>query len=107
MEKNKMTAVEWLVEQLRQLAHNPNTHIGMGDIRVTQGYLDQLEEQAKEIEEDGKHQAYLYGHKVGFMKAKKPTPIVENKTKNCKKEYNGKGRQAPQPPLHSKKRTEK
>lgn len=36
---------------------------------------------------------------------KNPTPIVENKTKNCKKEYNGKGRQAPPPPLHSKTRT--
>jgi len=35
----------------------------------------------------------------------KPTPIVENKTKNCKKEYNGKGRQAAPPPLHSKTRT--
>ena len=45
----KQTAAEWLVEQLRQLAHNPNTHIGMGDIRVTQGHLDQLEEQAKEM----------------------------------------------------------
>ena len=33
---------------------------------------------------------------------KNPTPIVENTRKNCRKEYSGKGRQAPPPPLHSK-----
>jgi hypothetical protein len=27
-------------------------------------------EQAKVMEEDGKHESYLYGHKVGFTKAK-------------------------------------
>lgn len=46
----QQTAVEWLIEQLRQLAHNPSTHLGMGDIRVTQGMLDDFEEQAKELE---------------------------------------------------------
>lgn len=53
---NKQTAVEWLIDQLRQLAHNQSTHLGMGDIRVTQGMLDDFEEQAKEIE---KHQQDL------------------------------------------------
>ena len=48
---NKMvTAVEWLVEQLRQLAFNQKTHLGMGDVRVTQGLLDDLLEQAKAME---------------------------------------------------------
>lgn len=52
----KQTAVEFLAEQLRQLAHNPNTHLGMGDIRVTQGTIDELEQQAKEMEkENQKH----------------------------------------------------
>ena len=46
---NKISAVEWLIEQLRMLAHNPKTHLGMGDIRVTQGYIDEIEEQAKQI----------------------------------------------------------
>lgn len=41
----KQTVVNWVIEQLRQLAHNPKTHLGMGDVRVTQGYLDDLEEQ--------------------------------------------------------------
>jgi hypothetical protein len=50
--ENKQTAVKWLVEQLRQLAHNPKTHIAMGDIRVTQGLLDELEEQAKPMEKE-------------------------------------------------------
>ena len=67
--------------------------------------IEEVIEPFIQMEEDEKHKAYLYGHKVGFMKAKKPIPIVENKTKNCKKEYNGKGRQAPPPPLHSKTRT--
>ena len=35
----------------------------------------------------------------------KSTPIIEGKTKSNKKEYSGKGRQAPVPTLHSKKRT--
>lgn len=50
---NKMvTAVEWLVEQLRQLAFNQKTHLGMGDVRVTQGLLDDLLEQAKAMEKE-------------------------------------------------------
>lgn len=48
----QQTAVSWVIEQLRQLAHNPKTHLGMGDIRVTQGYLDEIEEQAKQMEEE-------------------------------------------------------
>jgi len=46
----KQTAVEWLINELRQLAHDPSTHIGMGDIRITQGMIDELEEQAKKME---------------------------------------------------------
>ena len=92
-----MTAVEWLVDQMRQRKEQGLT-LSFYD-------LEMFAEKAKAMEEDEAHKAYLYGHEVGFMKAKKPTPIVENKTKNCKKEYNGKGRQAPPPPLHSKTRT--
>ena len=96
LNQNKMTAVEFLEKELfEKFAWR------LSDVIL----FDELIAKAKEMEEDGKHKAYLYGHKVGFMKAKKPTPIVENKTKNCKKEYNGKGRQAPPPPLHSKTRT--
>ena len=52
MQNKQQSAVKWLVEQLRQLAHNPKTHIAMGDIRVTQGLLDELEEQAKAMEKE-------------------------------------------------------
>ena len=48
----QITAVEWLVEQLRQLAQNQKTHLGMGDIRVTQGHLDELEDQTKAMEKE-------------------------------------------------------
>jgi hypothetical protein len=46
----KQTAVEWLFEQLRQFAFDPNHHLGLGDIRLTQGQIDELQEQAKEME---------------------------------------------------------
>ena len=45
----QQTAVSQLIEQLRQLAHNPKTHLGMGDIRVTQGYLDELEQGLNQV----------------------------------------------------------
>ena len=56
-----MTAIELLIEQLRQLALNPNSHLGMGDIRVTQGHLDELEEQAKQMEKQQIINAVDYG----------------------------------------------
>ena len=62
--ENKQTAVEWLVEQLRQLAFNPKTHLGMGDIRVTQGLLDELSEQAKQIEKEQIINAFGIGCQV-------------------------------------------
>jgi hypothetical protein len=43
------TSIGWLIEELRQLAHNDKHHLGMGDIRITQGMLDDFYEQAKEI----------------------------------------------------------
>ena len=61
-----MTSIEWLIEQLRQLAHNPNAHLGMGDIRVTQGHLDELEEQAKQIENQQIIDAYDDGQTDGY-----------------------------------------
>jgi hypothetical protein len=45
----KQTSIEWLIEQLRQLAHNDKHHLGMGDIRITQGMLDDFYEQAKQM----------------------------------------------------------
>ena len=46
------TAVEWLVDELRKLAHDKSHHLGIGDIRISQGHLDELEEQAKEMENE-------------------------------------------------------
>jgi hypothetical protein len=53
------TAVSWVIEQLCHLAHNPKTHLGMGDVRVTQGYLDELKEQAKQMEREQMEKAYI------------------------------------------------
>ena len=48
----QQTAVEWLIEQLRSLSHSLEAHLGMGDIRVTQGMLDELEEKALQMEKE-------------------------------------------------------
>jgi hypothetical protein len=45
----KQTAIEWLEKQLRDLSFNKNTHLGLGDIRVTQGFIDEIVEKAKEM----------------------------------------------------------
>jgi len=55
------TAVEWLIDEIRKLSHNENHHLGMGDIRISQGMLDELEEQAKEKELDKLKEAYSMG----------------------------------------------
>ena len=55
----EQTAVEWLVSEIRKLAHNDKHHLGMGDVRITQGMLDELEEQAKEKEKERMLECYL------------------------------------------------
>jgi len=62
----KQTATEWLFEQLRNLAHNSNAHLGMGDIRVTQGYIDEIEEQAKAMEKEQIISVYWDAYKEGL-----------------------------------------
>ena len=52
MTMSQQTAVGYIISQLRQLAFNKNTHLGMGDVRVTQGLIDELEEQGKQIEKE-------------------------------------------------------
>lgn len=59
-----MTAVEFYAEGLENLQHNPLEKNGYDNAK------QRLLEQAKAMEEDGKHESYLYGHKVGFTKAK-------------------------------------
>jgi hypothetical protein len=60
----KQLAVEWLIEQINP--YGVSVH-------------NDLFEQAKAMEEDGRHASYLYGHKVGFTKAKE---IEEEQKKN-------------------------
>jgi hypothetical protein len=55
------TAVEWLVDQMRQRKEQGLT-LSFYD-------LEMFAEKAKEMEEDGKHESYLYGQKVGYTKA--------------------------------------
>ena len=48
----KQTAVEWLMEQLKALAFDESHHLGMGDIRITQGQIETLERKAKAMERE-------------------------------------------------------
>jgi hypothetical protein len=65
----KQLAVEWLIDELYKQG------ISL--------YTPELIEQAKAMEEDGRHASYLYGHKVGFTKAKEIE--AEQKTNNQSK----------------------
>ena len=67
----QQTAIEWLVDQLKEFAFIPEHHIGMGDIRVSQGYLDELAEQAKQMEKeqivDAHGNRYVYKDEIGIV----------------------------------------
>ena len=54
----QQTAVEWLIDQLRQLSHSLEAHLGTGDIRVTQGMIDDFEEKAKQMEKEQAERMY-------------------------------------------------
>jgi hypothetical protein len=56
------TAVEFFIKELRQLALKESHHLGMGDIRMTQGMIDDFEEKYKQI---GKQQI-IDSHHHGF-----------------------------------------
>jgi hypothetical protein len=60
MKEKELSAVEWL--RIRLIP----TLCDEEDIK----HNIKCWEQAKVIEEDAKHQSYLYGHEVGFTKAK-------------------------------------
>ena len=72
-----MTAVEQLVSNIRALAYDKRHHLGMGDIRITQGLLDELEEQAKEIEKKIIAQAFEDGD-YNYFYSKKTDKEFEN-----------------------------
>ena len=48
----EQTAVEFFIKELRQLALKESHHLGMGDIRITQGMLDDFEEKYKQMEKE-------------------------------------------------------
>ena len=60
--EKQLTAVEWLVDQMKQRKEQGLT-LSFYDLEMFASY-------AKAMEEDEAHKAYLYGHEVGFMKAK-------------------------------------
>jgi hypothetical protein len=67
----EQTAVEWLVEQLRQLAFDQNHHLGLGDIRLTLGQLDELEEQANAMHKEQIVKAHIEGQPIYSCQSEK------------------------------------
>ena len=55
------TAVEWLESEMQKVVYIAKSN------KVK---FNELIEQAKVMEEDARHASYLYGHTVGFTKAK-------------------------------------
>jgi hypothetical protein len=62
----KQTAVEWLVDQLRQLALDQDHPLGLGGIRLTLGHLDELTQQAKAMEKEQMNEIHLDGIEQGY-----------------------------------------
>jgi len=54
------TAMMHLIEELRMLAFSKN-HLGLGDIRLTQGHIDEIEEHYLKKEKEQIMQAYNEG----------------------------------------------
>ena len=52
--------MHWLEKELRSLAFDENHHLGMGDIRITQGMLNDLFNRGKEMEREQIKKAVTY-----------------------------------------------
>jgi hypothetical protein len=57
----EQTATEWVIEQIRSLALTPDTHLGMGDVKVTQKFLDELMEKANQLHRDQVMRSFIDG----------------------------------------------
>jgi len=58
------TAMMHLIEELRMLAFSKN-HLGLGDIRLTQGYIDEIEEHYLKKEKQQIVNSYDYQRCIG------------------------------------------
>ena len=68
-------AVEWFANRI--------SHGGL----VSKKQFNELLEQAKAIEEDGKHESYLYGHEVGYKKAEEKQ--IEQRKEDFREGWHG------------------
>lgn len=57
----EQTATEWVIEQIRSLVRNPEAHLGMGDVKVTQRFLDGLVEKANELHREQIMRSFIDG----------------------------------------------
>ena len=60
------TAMQELIEYLRRLAFS-KCHLGIGDIMLTQGHIDELEEKYIEKEKEQIIKAYKDNHDLGHI----------------------------------------
>ena len=54
-------AAEWVIDHIRSLANNSDTHLGIGDVKVTQKFLDGLLEKARDINREQIIHSFLDG----------------------------------------------
>ena len=57
----KKTAVQFFESELRKLAFDKNHHLELGDIRITQGMIDELSQRMQEMEKEQIMNAYKEG----------------------------------------------
>ena len=62
----EQTSVEFFIKELRQLALKESHHLGMGDIRITQGMLDDFEEKYKQMEKEQIIDAYESAWEISY-----------------------------------------
>jgi len=55
------TAVQFFESELRKLAFDKNHHLELGDIRITQGMIDELSQRMQEMEKEQIMNAYKEG----------------------------------------------
>lgn len=56
-----VTAVDWLLGEIKKLAFDPAHHLGLGDVRITQGMIEDWEEIAKPMNRKQIIEAYVEG----------------------------------------------
>ena len=59
------TPIDWIIQEMKKLAFDPHHHLGSGDVRITQGMIEEWEKQGKLKEKDCIKNAWHDGNILG------------------------------------------